>query len=321
MSITAHLPRLPIGLTPTPLHALERLSAHLGVPRLLVKREDLSGLGAGGNKARKLSFLLAEARAQSATVVLTCGGPQSNHCAQTACAAGMVGVRAELFFWDDDPGFCTGNLRVDALLEARLVFTGTRDEGAMRERMHARAEELRRAGETPYIIGLGGSDPLGAAGYASGVEEVARQTQPGARPTHMVVAAGSLGTLAGIILGTWALEMECVVDGISVLWPAERARPALDHLLEETRARYFPAVAPRANYSIIDAQLGAGYGRPTAAGAEAAALVARLEGLVLDGTYTAKAMAGLIAGCRDGRYGSDDTVLFWHTGGIGGFFA
>lgn len=321
MSITTHLPRLAIGLTPTPLHPLERLSARLGGPRLLVKREDLSGLGAGGNKARKLSFLLAEARAQGATVVLTLGGPQSNHCAQTACAAAMLGLRAELFFWDTDPGGRTGNLRVDTLLEARLVFTGTRDEGIMRDLMQARAEELRRAGETPYIIGLGGSDPLGAAGYASGIEEVMRQTEPGERPTHMVVAAGSLGTLAGLILGTWALELDSQVEGISVLWPAERARATLERVLDETRQLYFPRAMPRANYTITDAQLGPGYGHPTAAGAEATALAARLEGLILDGTYTAKAMADLIAGCRDGRYGPNDTVLFWHTGGLGGFFA
>lgn len=313
--------RLPIGLFPTPLHPLENLSRHLGGPRILAKREDLSGLGPGGNKTRKLAYLMAEARERGATVVLTLGGPQSNHCTQTACAAATLGLRSELFFNAPDPGTRTGNLRVNEMVGARLHFAGAREVDGLRDLVRERAEELRRAGEVPYTIDLGGSEPLGAAGYAPAIEEVVRQTESGRRPTHMVVAAGSVGTLAGIVLGTWVLGLDCSVHGFSVLWPVPKARGVLEGLLEETRRRYFPDVEPQDNYALTDDQLGDGYGVPTPAGREAAELAARLEGLVLDHTYTAKAMAGLIEGSRRGRYEPDDTVLFWHTGGLGGFFA
>lgn len=315
------LPRLPVGLTPTPLHPLERLSEHLGGPRLFAKREDLSGLCAGGNKARKLGFLLADAREKGATVVLTWGGVQSNSCAQTACAAAPLGMRAELFLSGEDPGTRAGNLRIAGLLGARLVFAGRRGEGAMLALLEERARELREEGEVPCVIGLGASDPLGVAGTAAAVGELARQTTNGPRPTHIVLAAGSMGTMAGLILGSWEHGLDVRVEGFSVLWPAEKARERLERLLEETRERHFPDAAPRDNYSVSDGQLGAGYGAPTEAGADGAALAARLEGLLLDRTYTAKAMAGLVAGCRTGRYGPMDNVVFWHTGGMGGFFA
>ncbi len=319
--VMGHLPHLPVGLFPTPLQALPALSAHLGGPRVLAKREDLSGLGAGGNKARKLGYLLADARERGATVVLTSGGPQSNHCAQTACAAARLGLPVELFLSGDDPGARTGNLRVAALVDARLVFTGVREIAPVREQAHARAADLRRAGEVPYVIDLGGSDPLSTAGYVSGVEEVARQMAGGAPPTHMVVAVGSVGTLAGLILGTWVVGVDCRVDGMSVLWSAARAGEVLEGILATARDRYFPDARRRANYTITDAYLGEGYGWPTDAGRAASRTVARLEGILLDQTYTAKAMAGLIDGCRTGRYGAGDVVVFWHTGGLGGFFA
>ena len=321
MSSAQSLSYIPLGVSPTPLHPLTNLAAHLGGPSLLVKREDLSGLGAGGNKVRKLRYLLADARNMGATVVLTGGGPQSNHCAQTACAVPSLGMRAELFFTGDDPATRTGNLRIDTMLDARLHFTGVHDAETLPLLMEQRADDLRRAGEVPYVIGLGGSDPLGAAGYASAVDEVVAQWAGGPYPTHMVVAAGSLGTLAGIILGTWVHGLTCRVDGISVGAPARAAQERLDGLLATTHARYFPQVRWQDNYGVSDAQVGVGYGHLTAAGTEAMQLAARLEGILLDSTYTAKTLAGLIAGCRSGQYRRGDTVLFWHTGGLGGFFA
>ncbi len=321
MSITDHLPRLPLGVMPTPLHPLDHLSSVLHGPQLFVKREDISGIGAGGNKVRKLSFLLADAHAQGATVILTHGSPQSNHCSLTACASAIQGMRCELFLSGNDPGSRTGNLSIETLLGARLIFTGPSDVQDMEKRLSQRAEELRQQGDVPYLIGLGGSDPLSVAGYTSAVEEVTQQVTNGMLPNYMVVAAGSLGTLAGIILGTWVLELSCHVDGICVLWPVVQAKSILHTLLNDARKAYFPHVLPRTNYTLHDTYLGKGYGHPTQAGSEAAALVARLEGLLLDSTYTAKAMAGLITGCQRQRYRPGDRVLFWHTGGLGGFFA
>jgi len=320
-SSTESLPRISVGLTPTPLHRLERLSEHLGGARILTKREDLSGLCAGDNKARKLGFLLADAREKGASVVLTWGGVQSNSCAQTACAAAPLGMRAELFLAGEDPGARSGNLRIAGTLGARLVFAGRRDEGAMAALLEERAEDLRREGEVPFVLGLGASEPLGVAGTAGAIPELIHQARDVTKPTHIVLAAGSMGTMAGLILGTWEHGVDARVDGFSVLWPAEKARQRLERLLKETRERHFPDAAPRDNYSVSDCQLGAGYGVPTEAGGRAATLAAHLEGLLLDATYTAKAMAGLVAGCRAGRYGPNDTVVFWHTGGLGGFLA
>ena len=180
-------------------------------------------------------------------------------------------------------------------------------------------DELRAMGEVPYLIPLGGSTPLGAAAYAAAVSEVAVQLD-GQKVTHLVVAAGSLGTMASLILGTWASGLDCQVHGYTVLWPQAEAITRLEELLEAAHRQYFPAVTARPNYQILGSQLGAGYGAPTAAGREAARLAAR-HGLLLDNTYTAKAMAGLIQGIRSGTYTHQDRVVFFHTGGLAGFFA
>jgi 1-aminocyclopropane-1-carboxylate deaminase/D-cysteine desulfhydrase-like pyridoxal-dependent ACC family enzyme len=324
MTIDLLATRLPepltVGLFPTPLYRMVNLERVLDGPQLFVKREDLSGLAAGGNKARKLAALIADAKRQGATVVLTQGGLQSNHCAQTACAAAMHGLGCELVLAGDEPGAQAGNLRIDGLAGAVLHFVGAVDL-ANAEFMVRRAEALRLTGEVPYVISLGGSDPVGTAGYVSLVDEIVQQLPANDLPTHIVIAAGSLGSLAGVVLGSWLHNLDCRVDGVSVLWSADEVTTRLDELIEETRARFFPSVVRTANYAILDDQVGSGYGQPTEAGDEAAQLLAQTEGMLVDATYTAKALAGLIAGCRSGRYGPEDRVLFVHTGGLGGFFA
>lgn len=311
---------LALGISPTPLHRMTGLMAVFeGGPELLVKREDLSGAGAGGNKVRKLRVLLAEAKSQRATVVVTTGSPQSNHCAMTAVAAAMHGLRAELYLTGPDPGTRTGNLLLAWLAGATLAFLGDCSDRERDDRLGARMNDLRAAGEVPYLVPLGGSTPLGAAAYAAAVAELAGQL---ARPaTHLVAAAGSLGTLAGLILGVWAADLACQVHGYSVLWPQAEAARRLEDLLGAARRQYFPGVTARPSYRISGSQLGAGYGVPTAAGWEAMRLGARHDGLLLDPTYTAKAMAGLIQGIRDGTYRRGDRVVFFHTGGLAGLLA
>jgi 1-aminocyclopropane-1-carboxylate deaminase/D-cysteine desulfhydrase-like pyridoxal-dependent ACC family enzyme len=310
-----------LGISPTPLHRLDGLMRELpDGPELLIKREDLCGVAAGGCKTRKLTALLADAQSVSATVVLTTGFPQSNHCAITAVAAAMRGLRAELHLIGPDPGVRTGNLRICEMAGATITFTGERDRDQPGLGSEVRAARLRAAGEVPYAIPLGGSTPLGAAGYASVVPELLAQLGPQV-PTHLVTAAGSLGTMAGLILGTWAAGLDCQVHGYSVLWPEQHARDRLEQLLEDSRLEYFPSVAARPNYRLDSSELGAGYGIPTSAGHDAARLAARRDGVLLDSTYTAKAMAGLIHGITAGTYRRGDKVVFFHTGGLGGLLA
>jgi len=169
------------------------------------------------------------------------------------------------------------------------------------DRIATRMDDLRAQREVPYLIPLGGSTPLGAAAYAAAVPELVGQLS-GKPVTHLVIAAGSLGSMAGLILGTWTSGLDCQVHGYTVLWPEAEAMTRLQELLEAARGQSFPAVAARSNYRILGSQHGAGYGGPTAAGLEAARLAARHDGLLLDHTYTAKAMAGLIQGIRKGSY-------------------
>jgi L-cysteate sulfo-lyase len=311
---------LALGISPTPLHRMTGLMAVFeGGPELLVKREDLCGAGAGGNKIRKLRVLLAEAKSQRATVVLTTGSPQSNQCAMTAVAAAMQGLRAELYLTGPDPGSRTGNLAVAGLAGATITFLGDCSDRERDDRLTARMNDLLATGEVPYLVPLGGSTPLGAAAYAAAVPELADQL---ARPaTHLVVAAGSLGTLAGLVLGVWAADLDCQVHGYSVLWPEAEATRRLADLLRAARRRYFRGVTARPNCRIFGSQLGGGYGVPTAAGWKAMRLAVRHDGLLLDPTYTAKAMAGLIQGISDGTYRRGDQVVFFHTGGLAGLLA
>lgn len=303
------------GLFPTPLQTFE-----LGAdrPPLLVKREDLCGVGFGGNKVRKLRALLTDARARGASTVLTWGGPQSNHCALTAVAGRMAGFDVELFFTGDRPPHVVGNQRVDHLLGARLHFPGVRGEDEMGLAMQARADELRARGQIPYLVPLGGSSVIGALTYVDAVGEVVTQVGRARLPHRMVVAAGSLGTLAGIIAGTWVHDVPTQVVGVSVLHRADEARKRVDALLEEMLPHV--GVSRRDNYVLDDGRLGGGYGVPSEAGRAAAALAASRFGLMLEQTYTAKAFAGLLAGIDDGA-NTEATILYWHTGGTGGFFA
>ncbi|WP_135228443.1 1-aminocyclopropane-1-carboxylate deaminase/D-cysteine desulfhydrase [Deinococcus fonticola] len=315
------LPVFQMGVYPTPLQSMFVRDANLPALKLLVKREDLCGVGFGGNKVRKLRLLVADALARGATVLLTCGGPQSNHCALTACAAALAGLKCELFFNAPNPHTDTGNQRIDRRMGATRTFLGAVTEPEVMAAMHARAAEWRQQGETPYLIPLGGSDVLGVLGYVQAIRELKEQLAGQPAPPFMVVTSGSLGTVAGLVLGTWVHGLDTHVDTFSVLWRQEKAQARLAALLEEVRAGFYPHVTPRANYTLSDAQLGGGYGVATAAGQEAAELAARQCGLMLEQTYTAKTFAGMLANWRAGRYRPGQRVLYWHTGGAGGYFA
>jgi len=319
--LTGDLARIPLAHLPTPLEEMPRLRAALGGgPRLLVKRDDQTGLATGGNKTRKLEFLVAEALAQKADTLVTVGGPQSNHCRQTAAAAANMGLRCALVLggppvpeaeWE-------GNLLLDDLLGAELHWAGDRDRDAVLAEV---AEELRASGARPYVIPLGGSVPTGASGYVAAVEELAEQLAE--RDEHVeriVFASGSAGTQAGLLVGVKALGLGARVEGVNV----DKEGDLIDKVrtLAAATATHLGLEMRFAEQDFIlhDAYGRPGYGVITDAEREAIRLLARTEGIICDPVYTGRALAGLIDLVRHGAFSPDETILFWHTGGAAGLF-
>jgi D-cysteine desulfhydrase family pyridoxal phosphate-dependent enzyme len=304
---------LPLAQLPTPLEPLDRLSDWLGGPRLFVKRDDQTGLALGGNKARKLEHLCAEALAQGCDTLVTGGGPQSNHCRMTAAAANRLGLHCHLAL-AGDAAPPTGNLLLDHLLGARLHPTGARDYYEIETSIEAVAEVVRADGGRPYPIPVGGASVTGALGYVDAARELEGQlTGP---LDWIVVADGSGGTHAGLLAG---LDSDTRILGVDV-----GTRPDLAEREPELAAATAAAIgrpAPAGEIHIDHTRFGAGYGKPTPECLEALRTTARLEGLILDPVYTGKAMAGLIGWIREGRFTEQHAVLFWHTGGAPALFA
>ena len=319
--ITDHLPRISLAHLPTPLEEMSRLHEALGRgPRLLIKRDDQTGLATGGNKARKLEFLVAEALEQGADTLVTAGGRQSNHCRQTAAAAAKTGLRCVLVL-SGDPlprSRWNGNLLLNDLLGAEVHWAGDRDRNAALSEV---ADALQAAGARPCVVPVGGSVPTGAAGYVAAVEELAGQlAERDERVDRIVFASGSAGTHAGILVGVKALNLGARVEGINDD-KVGGLREKIQTLAKATAAY----LALDLNFSdedfiLYDAYGAPGYGVITDAECEAIRLLARTEGIIADPVYTGRAMAGLLDLVRKGVYGPDETVLFWHTGGVAGLF-
>ena len=315
----ASLPTLPMIAAPTPIEPLERLSAALGGgPTLLVKRDDAIPFGFGGNKVRKLAFVAARAKADGADTLITAGGVQSNHARATAAAAAKFGMRAILVANGAPPAKPSANALLDRLLGAEVVYVATREERA--PKMSELADRLRTEGRRPFVIPIGASTPLGALGVVLAIAELIDQLPA---PDAIVHSSSSGGTQAGLVAGCRLLALKTRVIGIS----ADAASASLqtevaailDGIAELLRVgRALEAGTP---IEVDDSFVGAGYGIPTKESTEAIELCARTEALFLDPTYTAKAMAGLIAYVRDRRFTRDQTVVFWHTGGQVGLFA
>jgi len=300
--------RLPLAHLPTPLEAAPRLSEALGV-EILVKRDDCTGLALGGNKARKLEWLLADARAKGCDTLVTAGGAQSNFCRMTAGAAARLGLGCELVLAGDAPARPSGNLILDALLGATLHFAGAHDWRVLEAQV---AEIAAKHGARAYPMPIGGASPVGALAYAFAAEELLAQCET--PPDWVVVADGSGGTHAGLLLG---FPPEVRVLGVDV------ARPPVPHVeriprLAAKAAALAGRSAPRGEVIVVD-HTGPGYAAVTEECREAVHLAARTEGLLLDPVYTGKALAGLVAAARDGRVSG--RVVFWHTGGAPALFA
>lgn len=314
----ARFPRRRYTHGSTPIEPLPQLSAKLGAD-IWIKRDDLLGLAGGGNKTRKLEFLVAAALAEGADTLVTVGAPQSNHCRLTLAAAAREGLKCRLIIEERVPGSYSpealGNNFLFQLMGAeslRVVPLGT----DLATELATEAATVRAAGGQPYAIPGGGSNPLGALGYAACAAEVVAQSfDMGMNFDRFVVASGSAGTHAGIVAGLTALSSQLLVHGVSVR--RDRATQENNvHKLAVATAALLGTPEPLASaVQVDDAQVGPGYSLPTEAMIEAVQMLARCEGVLLDAVYSGKAMAGLIAAARDGRIGKNERVLFLHTGG------
>ncbi len=317
-----HIPRARLGFWPTPVHALPRLTEKLGGPDLWIKRDDQSGVAAGGNKVRKLEFLLGQALEEGVDVLLTTGGPQSNHARMTAASGARLGLDVVLVLRGSDPGARQGNLLLDEILGAKIVFVeGDRD--AMAVKMDEMAADLRAQGRNPSVIHLGGSVPVGCLGFVAGFLELLEQLYVlGTSVDHLFVTAGSMGTAAGIVLGAEATQSGMEIHLVSVSPSAEQVREETLRLARETAELLGWRVdLDPDRLHVYGDYIGEGYAIPTESGRRAIKAVARSEGIILDPVYTGKTMAGLIDQVEKGRFSQGETVLFWHTGGLPGLFA
>ena len=315
----ASLPFIPFAPGSTPVEELTRLRAALGGgPRLLVKRDDAIGFAFGGNKVRKMRFVVADAIAQGADTLITSGSVQSNHARVTAAAAAKLGLHCILVVHGEPPDRPAANALLDRLLGAEMRYVSAREDRA--PAMDAAAAALRRVGRRPYVIPIGASTPLGAAAFVHAVTEVFEQIDP---PDLIVHATSSGGTQAGLSAGCALAGVKTRVLGISADEPAASLEPVIRDILSGLVPLIGcdPARLNGAAVAVDDSFVGPGYGIPSPESRAALELCARTEAIFLDPTYTAKAMAGLIAHVRRNTFASNETVLFWHTGGQVGLFA
>jgi D-cysteine desulfhydrase family pyridoxal phosphate-dependent enzyme len=315
-------PRFPLLWGPTPLHPLPRLAKRLQVGQLWVKRDDLTGVALGGNKVRKLEFLLGEAQAVGCDLVITGGSPQSNHARLTAGAARQAGMDAWLVFAGGRYGKVQGNLLLDRLMGARCFLSGVYGSSALLEVMEEKAREAAASGRRPFVVPVGGSTARGDYGYVLAVEECREQMKKQALPPfdRVVVAVGSGGTLAGLLVGKrrfpdWAKK----VVGVSVWMKGEELTGEVSRLTDHLTHLLGMDPISQEEIEVTDVHVGRGYGRLTDDGRRAISLLAETEGLFADPVYTGKALAGLIASAEREDW-SQKRVLFWHTGGAPGIF-
>ncbi len=303
---------------PTPIEELVQFSAAIGGPRILVKRDDAIPFAFGGNKTRKMEFVAADALAAGADTLVTVGGVQSNHARATMATAAKLGLKGVLIANGEKPVRPTANALLDELLGADIEYIATRAERA--QTMVDVIARLQAEGRTPYAVPLGASTPLGSLGYVRAVGEMLAQMDA---PDVIVHATSSAGTHAGIVAGCALHGVPTRVIGVSADDPSrdieERARDIVRGIAMLLDCD--DEVLRSAPVSVDEGFIGDGYGIPSAASHEAQRLAAQIEALFVDHTYTAKALAALIAYVRAGRFAPTDTVLFWHTGGQVGLFA
>ncbi len=322
------LPRIPFALLPTAIEHLPRLSSALGGPQIYIKRDDQTGLAFGGNKTRKLEFLVADAQAQGAKTLITAGAIQSNHCRQTAAAAAKFGFDCILVLTTTSPEKespneerISGNLFLDKLLGAQITWSDRQNRERDLENAY---NKLMDEGRRPYIIPYGGSNPLGASAYALAVKEFIEQMKSNEvmekPPDWIVFPTSSGGTQAGLVLGAQVFGYAGKILGISVDEQADVLKNRVTSLANQTAELLREQIIITGEDVLVnDEFIGKGYGIPDEPEIEAIRLFARHEGLLLDPVYTARAAGGLVSLIRKGFFkslgGEESSVLFWHTGG------
>lgn len=312
--------RVPLAHLPTPLEELALLTHLLGGPDILIKRDDCTGLAMGGNKARKLEFLIADALDRGFDTIVTGGAIQSNHCRQTIAAATKNGLKCILVLTPSWMQGQNGNLLLDKILGAEIVLT---NEGQPWEDKYAEIEpDILAQGKKPYVIPTGGSNALGSLGYVEMINELLSQCEQINRQVNYIVSAsGSGGTQAGMVAGNKLNGSPLKVIGISVGRKKEDSVARISSVARDVGTLLNqPITLNEHDVEVLDAYKGGGYGVPTEEGLDEIERVARLEGIILDPIYTAKAMAALVDLVKNGRFSNSDTVVFLHTGGTPAIF-
>ena len=320
-------PRLHIAHLPTPLEPMTRISEHLDGPNLWIKRDDCTGLSSGGNKTRKLEFLMADAAEQGADTIITQGATQSNHARQTCAAAALLGHECHILLEDrtgyhDEAHVYNGNVLLDQLHGASISVRPA--DSDMNAEMEQLAQQLRDDGKKPYLIPGGGSNEIGALGYVNAALELTVQAnEQSLLIDHLVHATGSAGTQAGLVVGFEAMNSRIPVYGVSVRRPREE-QEALVHGLAQRTAEFMglnPDLIAADKVVANSDYVGDGYGLPTASMVEAVTMLAQYEGILLDPVYSGKGFAGLIDLIRKGHFKKGENVVFLHTGGRVSLFA
>lgn len=318
-----HIPRQSLGFFPTPLIALSRLSKALDGPTIFMKRDDNTGLALGGNKTRKLEFIMGDALAQGADCVITAGAAQSNHCRQTAAAAASLGLECHLVLGGEEPEQTSGNLLLDKIFGSHIYWAGANRKG---EDIPKIVEQLTKQGKKPYVIPYGGSNELGALAFVEAFKELESQRESmNLSFTHIVFASSSGATQAGLMLGKKILNSPAQIVGINID-KGETDKVPFDQYTVALANSTASLIGADHQFSETDLTLnsdyvGEGYGVVGTLENEAIAMTAQTEGILLDPVYTGRAMGGLIDMIRSGKIKKTDRVLFWHTGGAPALFA
>jgi len=321
--MTHNLPKASLGYFPTPLIELSRLSAKLNGPKIYMKRDDNTGLALGGNKTRKLEYIIGDALAKGADTVITAGAIQSNHCRQTAGAAASLGLECHLVLGGEEPEQPQGNLLLDKVYGCHIHWAGENRKG---EDIPALVTQLKAEGKKPYVIPYGGSNELGAVAFIEAYKELNAQREAlKVDFSHIIFASSSGATHAGLMLGNKMLETHSQIVGINIDKGEMDKVPFDEHIvsLANSTAQLIAADYQfTADDLILNSDyVGDGYGMIGELEKEAIALTAQNEGILLDPVYTGRAMGGLIDMIRTGQIKATDNVLFWHTGGAPALFA
>tara|TARA_Y100001947_G_scaffold110278_1_gene94745 strand:- start:825 stop:1889 length:1065 start_codon:yes stop_codon:yes gene_type:complete len=317
------LPRLELAKLPTPLDRVENLGKSLGDLDLWFKRDDLTGFGLGGNKVRSLEYLAADAMKVNSNILITGGSSGSNHVRTTMAVAAHLGLKGVAVLSGTRPSKANGNLLLNQLLDAKLVFTGNPDRSYIDNYIEDEAERLRGKGESPYMIRRGGVSSLGCIGYVSAAVEICSQLQSlNLNPDILLCATGCGVTQAGLLVGFKLMGLNCRLYGITVSRSRDECIAYIKQLINETEdVLGLDSRVKNDEIFVFDEYIGEGYSVPTSEGIDAIRLVAQTEGIFLDPIYTGKAMAGLTDLVKKDLIGSDNTVIFLHTGGSPSIFS